>query len=283
MSDGANSSPEIRLGRSNQKMPKTITFLGCGRMASALITCIAESKKYAITVSTRTKEKAEGLKKKYAVQTAPTNTAAIKNADVIFIGVKPQDIDCVLGDIRNAVSERQLVVSIAAGITLDYLLKKLQGKKIIRLMPNINCMVGEMAAGYAVNRKVTKADIKIFKNILMPCGVLYEVDESLLDAVTALCGSGPAFIAAILDGIIAAGIKNGLAKETTHDLALQTLKGTALLMQEKNISPEEVIAMVASPNGTTRAGLDIFEKHELKKIIANAIDAAVNRSRELKQ
>src|SRR3989338_3995325 len=141
------------------KMQKTIAFIGAGKMATALISCIYKNNiSKSIIASDRNQKKLNNLKKQYRIKTIKNNKEAVKNSDIVFICVKPQDIDNVLNEIKNVV-ENQLIVSIVAGIKLKYLESKLRNKRIIRVMPNINCLVGEMAAGFSAGKHATKKDI----------------------------------------------------------------------------------------------------------------------------
>ena len=173
------------------------------------------------------------------------------------------------------------VVSIAAGVKLKHLENKLKNKRIIRVMPNINCIAGEMAAGFSAGKYATKEDIKNVSGILNSAGIAFFMKEDLLDAVTGISGSGPAFFAYFIDAFVKAGVKNGLPRETAFKLACQTALGTGRLLMEKNLSPDKLIAMVASKKGTTVAGLDVLKKHKAKNILIKTIDAAVKRSKEL--
>ncbi|MBI2107641.1 pyrroline-5-carboxylate reductase, partial [Candidatus Woesearchaeota archaeon] len=172
-----------------------ISFIGTGKMAAALISCIHSNKAISITVSNRTKEKSIKLKRKFnKIRTAKNNIDAVKNSDIVFICVKPQDMDAVLKEIENN-AKNKLIVSIAAGIKIGYIEKKLNGAKVIRLMPNVACIAGEMAAGISAGKKASDKDINKITKILHSSGKIYEIDEDLMDAVTAIAGSGPAFFA----------------------------------------------------------------------------------------
>ena len=263
-------------------MTKTISFIGTGKMATALIGCIYDkniSKK--IIASDKQNENLVKIKKQFSqIKTTNDNKEAVKNSDIVFLCVKPQDIDDVLDEIKDTV-KNQLVVSIAAGIKLKHLESKLKGRRVIRVIPNINCLVGEMAAGFSAGKHATKEDINEVSKILNSAGNAFLLKEELLDAVTGLSGSGPAFFAYFIKTMESAGIKNGLPKEIAFQLAAQTCIGTGRLLIEKKITPEELIEMVASKKGTTEAGLKILDKSNANKILKDAINAAVKRSREL--
>ena len=260
---------------------KTTAFIGTGRMAAALISCICKSSvSRNIIASDKNNINLARIKKQFKIKTTTDNKEAARNSDIVFICVKPQDIDAVLDEIKDVV-KNQLIVSIAAGIRLKHLENKLKNKRIIRVMPNINCIAGEMAAGFSAGKYATKEDIKNVSGILNSAGIAFFMKEDLLDAVTGISGSGPAFFAYFIDAFVKAGVKNGLPRETAFKLACQTALGTGRLLMEKNLSPDKLIAMVASKKGTTVARLDVLKKHKAKNILIKTIDAAVKRSKEL--
>jgi len=260
---------------------KTTAFIGTGRMAAALISCICKSSvSRNIIASDKNNINLARIKKQFKIKTTTDNKEAARNSDIVFICVKPQDIDAVLDEIKDVV-KNQLIVSIAAGIRLKHLENKLKNKRIIRVMPNINCIAGEMAAGFSAGKYATKEDIKNVSGILNSAGIAFFMKEDLLDAVTGISGSGPAFVAYIAKAMIAAGIEQGLTIKAAEELTLQTLIGTAELLRKKEMKPEELIKMVSSPNGTTVAGLSIMEDSDVEDIIKETIAAATRRSVEL--
>jgi len=297
-------------------MKQRIAFIGAGKMASALISCIYNKNlAKSIIASDKSNNNLTKIKKQFktlknqrflghkqnrdfavqkiqrifshqkskgffSVKTTTSNNEAVKKSDIVFICVKPQDIDDVLYEMRNVV-KNQLIVSIAAGIKLKYLESKLKNKRIIRVMPNINCLAGEMAAGFSANKYATKQDIQNVLKLLNSAGIAFQLREDLLDAVTAISGSGPAFFAYFIGAFAEAGIKSGLPRDVAFKLAAQTALGTGKLLLENNLPPEELIRMVASKKGTTIAGLNVLKKHNAKNILIKTINAAVKRSREL--
>src|SRR3989344_1515420 len=254
---------------------KTTAFIGTGRMAAALISCICKSSvSRNIIASDKNNINLARIKKQFKIKTTTDNKEAARNSDIVFICVKPQDIDAVLDEIKDVV-KNQLIVSIAAGIRLKHLENKLKNKRIIRVMPNINCIAGEMAAGFSAGKYATKEDIKNVSGILNSAGIAFFMKEDLLDAVTGISGSGPAFFAYFIDAFVKAGVKNGLPRETAFKLACQTALGTGRLLMEKNLSPDKLIAMVASKKGTTVAGLDVLKKHKAKNILIKTKNKAL--------
>ena len=263
------------------KMQKSISFIGAGKMATALISCIySKNLAKSIIASDKHEETLKKIKKQFNIKTTTDNKEAVKSSDIVFICVKPQDVDKVLYEIKDA-AKNQLIVSIAAGITIKHIQSILKNKKIIRVMPNINCIAGEIAAGFSAGKYAGKEDINCVSEILNSAGKAFLIDESLLDAVTALSGSGPAFFAYFIKAMAEAAIKNGLPRDIAFELAAQTALGTGKMLLGKGISADELIGMVASKKGTTEAGLKILEENKAYDITIKAINAAVKRSKEL--
>lgn len=259
-----------------------IGFIGSGKMAFALMQGIKKGNlSYNIIANDHNIEKMQEIKKELSIEIATDNKEVAQKSDILFLCVKPQDMEALLEEINYSTNERQIIVSIAAGIKLDFYESKLKNRKIIRVMPNTPCLVGEMAAGYSLGQNVRKENAKIVEEILNSTGKAYLLDENQLDAVTALSGSGPAFFAFFIDTFVESAAKEGLNKETAFKLACQTALGTAKLLMEKNMTPQELINMVASPKGTTAAGLKVLEEGKVKEILMECIKAAAKRSREL--
>lgn len=260
-----------------------IGFIGAGKMAEAMIKAVINggiTKNSNIYASDRNKERLEYIKKETKINVSNDNNKTVTNSDIVFLAVKPQNMDEVLDEIKDNVKE-QLIVSIAAGITIKKLEAKLKNKKIVRVMPNTPCLVGEMAAGFSLGKKCNDKDAMIIEKILNSAGKAFLVKEEMLDAVTGLSGSGPAFVAYLIEGMIEGGIKSGLNKDIATELALQTAKGTAKLLQETGMTTKELIRSVSSPNGTTVAGREILEKSDVKDILIKTIKKAAERSKEL--
>lgn len=262
-------------------LQKSIGFVGTGKMAKALINCIYSNKlAKSIIASGRNKKNLINIKRQFNIKTTTKNEEVVKNSDIVFICVKPQDIDVVLNEIKNAVNN-QLIISIAAGIKLKHIESILKNKRVIRVMPNINCLVGEMAAGFSTGSYATKEDASNVSKILNSAGIAFLLKEDLLDVVGAISGSGPAFFAYFIKAFEEAGVKNSLSKEIALKLAAQTALGTGKLLIKKNLSPEELIAMVASKKGITLEGLKILKKHRVRSTLVKTLNTAVKRSKEL--
>ena len=262
-------------------MPKTISFIGTGKMATALISSIYNSRlDYEIIASDHKEENLRKVKSKFNIKTTTNNNEAVRNSDIIFICVKPQVINEVLNEIKDEI-KNQLVVSIAAGIKIKNIESILKGKRIIRAMPNVNCLVGEMAAVFAAGKYATKEDIEEVSRLLNASGSAFLVKEEQIVAFSVISGAGPAFFAYFIKYLAEAGIKKGLKKVLAYKLAAKTALGTGKLLLEMNLSPDELIEMVASKKGITVEGLKVLDKSKVNNIMEKMFDAAYKRSKEL--
>lgn len=206
------------------------------------------------------------------------NKAVAAEADLIFLSVKPQIMPTILPELSD--SER-LFVSVAAGITLSTLEAGLPEARVIRVMPNTPGLVGAMAAGYTGGGRATSEDLALVGRLLSRAGVAVEVPEDQMNAVTGVSGSGPAYVARLIEAFSNAGERHGLSQETAHKLALATFAGTARLLEETHMTPDELVRMVSSPNGTTVAGREVLEASDVSEVIGRTVDATVARSKEL--
>ena len=249
-------------------------------MAEAIIKGIAAKHAGNIMVSEPRDERRAYLEKTYPVKTTPWNKDVAGNCDIIIVAVKPQDMGSVLDELFDAVSEDKTVVSIAAGITLTFLSSRLKTKKIVRVMPNTPALIQEGMSVMSMRECIHDKDIGLIKDIFMSIGRLLVLPEKYIDTVTALSGSGPAFFAYFIEAMIEGAVKMGLGKENASVLAVQTMLGTARLL-DTGLSPSKLREMVTSPGGTTAAGLKVFEEKGFKEIVIAAIAAATERAKEL--
>jgi pyrroline-5-carboxylate reductase len=199
-------------------------------------------------------------------------------AEAIYIAVKPQDIQSVLDSIRDT---EGLVISIAAGVPVRRLEETLTRARVVRVMPNTPCLVGAMAAGYAFGSRIQPQDRELVEQLLGAAGYAAEVEEELLDVVTGLSGSGPAFVARLIEAFIEAGKGLGLDSAVARNLAIRTFFGTAKLLAETAMEPQTLVDMVSSPKGTTVAGRQVLESSDYAGLIEKTIRAATERSKEL--
>ena len=264
---------------------KTVGFIGAGNMAEALINGLITSHTLlpgSITVSDKNIERLEVVAEGYKIKGTNSNAEIASGSDIIILAVKPQDITSVLSEIKEEVKDK-LLISIAAGVktgTISDIL--LSPVKIVRAMPNTPALVLSGATALFIGERCTKDDENLAVRIFDAVGKTVVVkDEALLDSVTGLSGSGPAYIFVILEALSDAGVKVGLPRETASLLAAQTVLGAARMVLEVKRHPAELKDMVTSPGGTTIAGLKKLEEGKIRASIMDAVEAATMRSREL--
>ena len=227
-------------------------------------------------------ERLHYIKKTYSVQTVHKHREAVERGDIIILAVKPQDIAKVLQKIADEINRSKLLISIAAGVSLKFIESYFSSKiRLIRVMPNTPALIKEGAAALSKGKSATEDDLETARNIFNTVGKTVIVDEKLMDAVTGLSGSGPAYIFTILEALVAAGVKMGLSREVSQELSVQTLLGSAKMLVETGEHPARLRDMVTSPGGTTIAGLHALERGGLRGTIMNAVEAATKRSKEL--
>jgi pyrroline-5-carboxylate reductase len=214
--------------------------------------------------------------------TAGDNAQIAQAADVIFVATKPQQAAAALAPLASAAAGK-LVVSIAAGITLKSLAQWLPKSRLVRVMPNTPCLVGLSASAFAAGPTTTADDQRLVNDLLASVGIAIAVDEKLLDAVTGLSGSGPAFVYVMIEALSDAGVRMGLPREVATTLAAQTVRGAATMVIETGEHPAVLKDRVASPGGTTIAGLAVLEAAGLRGALVSAVEAATLRSIELGQ
>ncbi len=260
-------------------------FIGGGQMAEALIKGILAKglvDPESVIVAEPWEERRDYIAGECGVRTVTENSEVMKSAATVILAVKPQVMGIVLSDIARSVEARHLVISIAAGITLNVLEGGLPtGTRVIRVMPNTPALVQEGAAGLCSGTHATAEDMELALSLFGAVGVAVEVSEHLMDAVTGLSGSGPAYCFAFMDGLIDAGVHQGLPRDVARRLAVQTVLGSARLCLETGKSPAELTSMVTSPGGTTIEGLYRLEKNAFRGAVMEAVGAATHRSKEL--
>ena len=266
-------------------LDKKIAFLGGGNMAEALIKGLIASglaRPDQILAADVSPDRLEHLKKTYGVSAQKTNADAVREAGIIVLSVKPQVIDKVLAEIAPVVDSTKLVVSIAAGILVAKIEQALPaGARVVRVMPNTPALVLAGAAALAAGSNATGADLALSQSIFNSVGRSVVVEEKLMDAVTGLSGSGPAYVFMIIDALSDAGVKAGLPRPLALELAAQTVFGSAKMVLETKEHPGKLRDMVTSPGGTTIEGLHALEKGKLRATLMNAVEAATARSKEL--
>jgi pyrroline-5-carboxylate reductase len=266
---------------------ETIGFIGSGNMAEAMINGVLKAGVYRpgkVFTSDIRPERLEYLREHYGVRTTENNAELASKSDIVVLSVKPQNMTEVLNGIKDTVRDHSLVVSIAAGITVSNISAVLGDLAIVRVMPNMPAWVDEGAAVLFANEKA-ESKVEKARLIFLSVGKAEVVeDEDLLDAATAVSGSGPAYFFLLIDEMIKAGIELGLSEEMARDLVLQTGKGATLLAEketEEGVSPAELTRKVATPNGTTEAAFKIFTGKGFGPMVSEAMQRAAQRSREL--
>lgn len=257
-----------------------IAFIGGGNMAEALIKGMAKAGMKDILVSEPREERRKHFEKVYGIKTTFDNREAVSSAQIVIIAVKPQDMAGVLDEIADPIGEDKTVVSIAAGITIAYLGSRLRTKRLVRVMPNVAALAQEGMSVISLCECFSDRDINVIREIFMASGKVMVMPEKYLDAVTALSGSGPAFVARFTALMAEAGVRLGLREEDSIALAVQTLVGTSRLLDE-GLQPSRLVEMVRSPGGTTEAGLKVFEEKGLQEAVIGALEAASRRAGEL--
>jgi len=264
---------------------KTIAFLGAGNMAEALVKGLLRAnvaQPQEIICSDRREERGPELIERYRVQYTRSNLEAVKKADIVVLSVKPQIMNKLLEEIAPALDTRKLVISIAAGVPIAAIERKVgHGVRIVRTMPNTPALVGAGATALVAGEHATAEDLHQARALFDAIGKSVIVDEPLLDAVTGLSGSGPAYIFLVIEALSDAGVKVGLPRATAQDLAAQTVLGSAKLLIETGEHPGRLKDQVTSPGGTAIAGLHTLEAGGLRTTLMDAVEAATKRSREL--
>ena len=264
-----------------------IGFLGAGKMAEAILSALIRNQVVPaseIVIRDVVAERRAYIRRRYGVRTAGTSTDLVNTCDVVVLAVKPQDLDELLAHVAPALDKRHVVISIAAGKTLAHL-QKLAGRhvRLVRVMPNLAVMVGEGMSAFCLGKQARAADRKLATRLLGSCGRVVELQERHFDAVTALSGSGPAFFTYLLSALASAAEAEGLPEDAARLMAEQTMLGSARYLLETGMTPDELVQAVASPKGTTVAGLAVLEASAVRRILARTIHAAASRSHELSQ
>lgn len=264
-------------------MSQRIAILGAGVMGETLLSAILSSGHPVgdIVISEKRAERAAELRETYRVEVGD-NAAAVTGADIVLLVVKPQDIAALLAEIAESVHPGATVVSLAAGVRIAAMESALpDGVAVIRAMPNTPALVGEGMFGISPSSSCSSEQLDAVIRLLESGGKVVAVDESRQDAVTAVSGSGPAYVFYLAEAMIAGGIAEGLDPETARTLAAQTLVGSAKLLAESADSPEELRRRVTSPHGTTYAAITTFDEHGVKEGLIAGVAAAAARSAEL--
>ena len=264
---------------------RRIAILGGGRIGESLLAGLLSSgwrTAEEIVVTGRREERVAELRDRYQVAATTSNAEAVSGAALVVIAVKPQDFDGLLGEIGGLLSPEQTVLSVAAAIPTAQIEARITaGVPVVRAMPNAPALVHEGMAGVCAGAHAGDEQLALAEEVLSHLGAVARVPERYMDAVTAVSGSGPAYFALLAEAMIEAGILLGLGRETTTQLVVQTMLGTAHLLRDEGIHPVELREAVTSPGGTTIQAIRELEQAGVRAAFLNAIQAAMERSREL--
>lgn len=263
--------------------PKQTAIIGAGVMGETLLSGLVRAGRRVDTllVGEKRAERATELEERYGV-TVLDNVAAAEKADTVALVVKPQDMGDVLAQVTPVLRPGQLVVSLAAGITTAWIEARVpDGVAVVRVMPNTPMLVDEGMAAISPGSHCDEAHLVEAESLMASCGKVMRVPEKQMDAVTAISGSGPAYVFFVVESMIEAGVHLGLPRATATELAVQTLVGSAVMLRETGTHPVVLREQVTSPAGTTAAALRELEIHSVRAAFLAAMEAARDRSREL--
>jgi pyrroline-5-carboxylate reductase len=259
-----------------------IAIIGGGRIGEALLSGLLSSGWSDIVVTSRRAKRVAELHERHNVEATTSNADAVRNAAIVVIAVKPQDIDKLLDEIGPLLSTEQTVLSVAAAVSTKRIEKRIaDGVPVVRAMPNSPSTVHEGMAGISAGSNANDTHLAQAEDVLSHLGRVVRVQEDAMDAITAVSGSGPAYFALLAEAMIEAGILLGLAREISTTLVVQTMLGTAKQLRDEKMHPVELRESVTSPGGTTIAAIRELEQAGVRAAFLNAIEAAMNRAREL--
>ncbi len=265
-------------------MNKKIGFIGCGKMASAIIGGVLASnftKAEFLQASELDEEKAKEKSADLGIKVITNNSEIVSTSDVIFVSTTPNFVEGVLNEIKPYLTEDKLVVSIAAGVTTNFIQSIIGEKRVVRVMPNTPALVLEGMSGVAGGKFATSDDVQFVVELLSNIGKAIEVEESQIDIVTAISGSGPAFYYKVINEIARAGEKLGMDYEKALTLSIQTAIGSAKMLLNSDKSAEDLIASVATKGGCTRVGVDFMDEVNTSDIFYNLIDKTAAKAHAL--
>lgn len=266
-------------------MDGTLAILGCGQIGEILARGLVDSgwkKPDEIAVTARREERVRELADRYGFRAGTSNAQAVGEAKVVVISVKPQDMEGLLAEIAGVITSEHLIITIAAAIPTRYIERRIPVEvPVVRAMPNTPSRVRQGIAGICPGSHATDEHLKIAEDVLSHVGRVVRLTEPYMDAVTAVSGSGPAYFALLAESMIDAGIMLGLSRQISTDLVVQTMLGTAMLLRDEKMHPVELREAVTSPGGTTIMAIRELERAGVRAALLNAIEAAMERSREL--
>lgn len=261
-----------------------ICVIGAGNMGTALIHGLVDAgwERQDILATGPNPEKIEALAKQLGIRTSTDNAEGAAFADIVLLAVKPQILLEVLEEITDEIGAEDLVISVAAGVPTWSIEEHLvEGTPVVRSMPNMPATVHQGATAICAGQAATDQEMTTSRQIFECVGEVVEVDETLMDAVTGLSGTGPMYIFQIIEGLSDAGVKVGLSRHDANKLAVQTVVGSAIMAKASDLHPGELKDMVTSPGGTAITALQTLERGGLRALLIDAVEAATERSRAL--
>jgi pyrroline-5-carboxylate reductase len=268
-------------------MNKTIGFIGCGNMAQAIIGGILQSQLVSssqIVTSAKTVSTVSKVEETFGIRATTDNCSVARDADIIFLSIKPNHYLEVIQEIKEAVKEEAVIVTIAAGVTLDWMLEQFQKQvKVVRTMPNTPSLVGEGMTAFCVNQYVEETDLHTTIEILESFGKSQLVEESLMDAIPAVSGSSPAYVFMFIEALADGAVLQGVPREDAYTLAAQAVLGAAKMVLETEEHPGVLKDGVCSPGGATIEAVSSLEKNQFRGAVLKAMEECTKKTKQLAQ
>lgn len=261
----------------------SVAILGAGAMGEALLRGLRAAGWTAdeVGAAVRRPERAERVTRVTGCRVTLDPTEALAGRQVVVVATKPRDVARLLDQIERAIAPPQVLVSVAAGVPIATYETRLEGVAVIRAMPNTPALVGEGVTGIAAGSHAGEESVAAATSVLSAVGDVRQMDESLMDAVTAVSGTGPAYVFLLAEALVEAAIREGLPRDTAETLVYRTVRGAGHLLTETGLTPAELRGQVTSPGGTTAAAIHILEEKGFRAVVEDAVRAAAERSRQL--
>jgi len=270
---------------------QTIAFIGAGSMSEALLRGIVNAKLVrslsVVVLNRHNRSRLDDLKSSYGIRVPETNDVderirLVRAADIVVLAMKPKDVGAAMAEFADSLRPEQLLVSVVAGLSIDTL-ERLLGRPqpIVRTMPNTSSTIGLGATGLAFSESVSPAQREMAVQMLQAVGEAVPLEETKLNLVTGLSGSGPAYVYYLMEAMIAAGVEGGLSEDDARTLVVQTVLGAAHMVKTTGENPAALRAKVTSPNGTTFAALGVLEQYRFRESLMKAIERAAGRAAEM--
>ena len=276
-----STSKALKLVESVKALVGTVTVIGAGVIGGAIVKCLIKSRVADSVIATRRNINSLIPLADLGANISDNNVVAANKAEIVFLCVKPNDLENVIKEVKDELKGK-LVISTAAVIPLALLEQTVPDARFVRTMPNIAAMVGESFTAYSMGSTTVFEDKEVTEKLLKTMGTCMEVEEKYMDAVTGLSGSGPAFIAIVIEALTYAGLRVGLPRELCRVASAQSVLGTAKMIMEQTCTPSELAEMVTTPGGTTIEGIYQIEDGKLRTALMNAVQAATEKSSSIR-